>query len=53
MKLGAWELFDFVEFFGKVTGRGRGEREREGENFYTFIGSKLVGGGGGEPDSDH
>ena len=25
---------------------GRGERGREGENFYTFIGSKLVGGGG-------
>ena len=36
------ELFDFVEFFGKVTGSGKGE------NFYTFIGSKLVEEGEGE-----
>ena len=42
MTIGAWELSDFVEF-GRVMGRGEGR----GENFYTFIGSKLVGGGGG------
>ena len=32
-----------------MTGAGEGKGEREGENFYTFIGSKLVGGGG-EPE---
>ena len=47
MKSQGMELLDFVEF-GRVMGRGEGR----GENFYTFIGSKLVGGGG-EPDSDH
>ena len=47
MKLGHG-IIRFCGIFWKSDGSGRGE----GENFYTFIGSKLVGGGG-EPDSDH
>ena len=41
-------FFIFIFFIFFFWGGGGGE----GENFYTFIGSKLVGGGGG-PDSDH
>ena len=35
MTLGAWELLDFVEFFGKVTG---GEGRGKGETFIPLSG---------------
>ena len=38
MKLGAWELFDFVEFFGKVTGAGEGKGNGKGKTFIPLSG---------------
>ena len=38
MKLGAWELLDFVEFFGKVTGAGEGKGKGRGKTFIPLSG---------------
>ena len=44
MKSQGMGIIRFCGIFWKSEGSGRGEWELEGENFYTFIGSKLVWG---------